>query len=178
MWRMRTRSTLALVAPTAAALAVALAACGGGGGTAAGKSEQEKFQEAALKHAACMRRHGVDVPDPKPNGGLIMSDQDVNPEEFERAVEACDKEVGKMPEPQLSQKEQREFRDAALKHARCMRAHGIDMPDPTFGANGTAQIEIGPGGGGPPLDDPAFKAANEKCQKYLGGGMMPGNPGG
>jgi hypothetical protein len=170
MASMTTRTTSALT--TAAVTALALAACGGGEGSgAAAKSPQEKFQEAALKHAECMRRHGVDVPDPKPGRGLVMDSRDVNPEEFDRAVRACDKQVGKPPVPQLSEKEQREFRDAALKHARCMRAQGIDFPDPTFGANGEVRIELGKGGA-PPPDDPAFQAAESKCRKYLGKGAV------
>jgi hypothetical protein len=160
----RTASAVA-VAALAALAALALAACGGGGGTS-GKSDREKFMEAALKQAECMRRHGVDVPDPKPNGGIVFNGDVGNPEQLQRAQRACDKEVGKLPEPKMSAKDEREFREAALKHARCMRAHGIDFPDPKFGANGTAQIKIEPGMG---PDDPAFRAADEKCRKLLGG---------
>jgi hypothetical protein len=151
-----------------AVTALALAACGGGEGSGSGTSEKEKFQEFALKQARCLRRHGIDVPDPKPGRGLIMDSRIANPEQFERAQRACEKEVGKPPVPELSEEEQREFRERALKHARCMRAQGIDFPDPTFGPNGEVRIELGRGGDGPPLDDPAFKAADAKCRKYLG----------
>jgi hypothetical protein len=161
---MSNRTTSAFIAAAVAALT--LAACGGGDGSGGGgKSDQEKFQEAALKHAECMRRHGIDVPDPKQGGGLVTNDESVPPDEMDRVMRACDKEVGKMPAPKLSEKEQREFREAALKHSRCMRKHGIDMPDPKFGPNGTVQIEIKPGQG---PDDPAFQAAEQKCQKLLG----------
>src|SRR5262245_51248913 len=158
---------------TTAVMAVAvtslvLAACGGDGdgGSGGGKSEQEKFQEYALKQAECMRRHGVDVPDPKPDGGLLMDNRDVNPEEFERAQRACEQELGEPPVPKFSEEQQREFREAALKFARCMRTHGIDMPDPTFGANGEVRIEMKGGGGALRPDDAAFKAAEAKCRKY------------
>jgi hypothetical protein len=164
------RATLALMAPTAAALALALAACGGGGGTA-GKSDRENFEEAALKHAECMRRHGVDVPDPKPNGGLMLNGEVANPDQLARAERACDKEVGKIPAPQMSAKDQREFREAVLKHARCMRAHGVDFPDPKFGANGTVSVEIKPGA---EPDSAAFQAADAKCRKLLGKAGMIG----
>jgi hypothetical protein len=169
MGPMTTHTTSALMA--VAVTSLALAACGGGEGSGGGKSEQEKFQEAALRHAECMRKHGVNVPDPKPGGGLVFNGDDVDPGQFERAVKACDKEVGKIPAPQVSEKEQREFREVALKHARCMRAHGIDFPDPTFGPNGEVRIEIksdSPGVQGGPLDDPAFKAADAACRKRLG----------
>jgi hypothetical protein len=44
-------------------------------------------------------------------------------------------------------------RQAALAYARCMRQHGIDMPDPKFDAQGHVQQQL-PGGVGP--DDPKF----------------------
>ena len=147
---------------------LALAACGGDEGSGGGKSDREKFEEYALRQAECLRRHGVDVPDPKPGGELLMDNRDVNPEEFERAQRACVKELGKPPVPELSEEEQREFREAALKFARCMRAEGIDMKDPSFGANGEVRIEIG-GDRTDPEADPAFKAAEEKCRKYQQG---------
>ena len=37
---------------------------------------------------------------------------------------------------------------AALDFARCMRQHGVDMPDPKVDAQGRVQIQIGPGSGG------------------------------
>jgi hypothetical protein len=171
MGPMTTYTTPAVLA--VAVTALALAACGGGEGSGSGgKSEREKFQDYALEQAECMRRHGVDVPDPEPDGGFLMDNRGVNPEEFERAQRACQKELGKPPVPELSEEEQREFREAALKQARCMRAQGIDFPDPTFGANGEVRIQL-KGNGGDPEADPAFRAAQEKCQKYL-----PTGPGG
>jgi hypothetical protein len=168
---MSNRIKFAVLAPTVVALALALAACGGGGGTA-GKSEREKIQEFALKQAECMRRHGIDVPDPKPNGGIMITGDSGNPEQLARAQRACEKEVGKPPAPpQMSGKDQREFRQAALKHARCMRQQGVDFPDPTFGPNGTVKIEIKPGAG---PDNAAVQAAEAKCRKLLGNGGMIG----
>jgi hypothetical protein len=160
------------MAVAVAVTSLALAACGGGEGSGTGKSEQEKFQEFALRQAECMRRHGIDVPDPKPGRGLVLEGDLANPEQFDRARRACEKEVGKPPVPELSEAEQREFREAALKHARCMRDQGIDFPDPTFGANGEARIELKADGDTPPPDDPAFKAAEEKCRKYIGKGAL------
>jgi hypothetical protein len=67
-------------------------------------------------------------------------------------------------------------KQAALEFARCMRQHGIDMPDPKFDANGrvTQELKGGPGGKGP--DDPTFKAAQQACQKYLPNGGKPTKP--
>jgi hypothetical protein len=64
---------------------------------------------------------------------------------------------------------------AALAFARCMREHGIDMPDPQFSGNRIAQeFKGGPGSKGP--DDPAFKAAQQACNKYLPNGGQPTKP--
>ena len=59
------------------------------------------------------------------------------------------------------------YRAAALRYGRCMRRHGIDIPDP--------KIEPGPGGQGirrqieiPPgmsQNSPAFVTADQKCER-------------
>jgi hypothetical protein len=48
---------------------------------------------------------------------------------------------------------------AALQFAACMRAHGLNFPDPTF-SGGNQQIHLGPGLN---LDSPAVKAAAKAC---------------
>ena len=59
--------------------------------------ERAKFQDAALKFAQCMRRHGVDMPDPDFSGGgggfLRLGGKGVDPNDpsFRRAQEACQK---------------------------------------------------------------------------------------
>ena len=160
-----TNRTIRFVLPAAAVTCLALAACGGGeAADSAGKSDQQQFEEAALKQAQCMRRHGVDMPDPKPGQGIVIDGRDVDPERLEQARRRCEEALGELPAPELSAKDQRELRTAALKHARCMREQGIDFPDPTFGANGAVKIEFS---GDVPLDDPAFRTADEKCRKHL-----------
>jgi hypothetical protein len=69
-----------------------------------------------------------------------------------------------------------------LDAAKCMRGQGIDMPDPTFDANGRPQFNNGgttgttaagaPGGGGGAgrifrSDDPKTQAARKACSKYF-----------
>jgi hypothetical protein len=69
----------------------------------------------------------------------------------------------------------KDFKQAALDFARCMRQHGIDMPDPQFNGKGiTQEFSARSGGKGP--DDPAFKAAQQACQKYLPNGGQPPKP--
>ena len=69
-------------------------------------------------------------------------------------------------------------RQAALQFAKCMREHGIDMPDPKFNANGGISITAHAGGNGPKPDDPKFKAAERACQKFMpkGGQTRRPNP--
>jgi hypothetical protein len=61
-------------------------------------------------------------------------------------------------------------RQAALNWARCMRQHGIDLPDPQFTAAGIAQQlpdrEV--------RNSAKFKAAEQACKQYLSnGGQAP-----
>jgi hypothetical protein len=59
--------------------------------------------------------------------------------------------------------------EGALKFSKCMRDHGIDMPDPQ--RVGTGGIKL-TGGKGLDFNDPKMKAAQSACQKYMqiGGG--------
>jgi hypothetical protein len=63
-------------------------------------------------------------------------------------------------------------RQMALAFARCMRQHGINMPDPKFSENLIEQrlptrAE---------QNSPKFKAAQQACQKYLPNGGQPTPP--
>ena len=195
------------------ALALAATACSGanhptGVATLAGahttttvkkskEAAKQEMQDAALAFARCMREHGVDMPDPtfdSGGGGFAIRQQGPaarpNDATTQAAQQACqpimDKAQQDMPQP--SPAEQAKMRDQALKFARCMRAHGIDMPDPTFDANGGAKIQMrassGPGadtgnggsvtnGNGanppPPGDDAKMQAAAKACGGPGGG---------
>jgi hypothetical protein len=146
-----------------AAMSSALAACGSE--SSSGGTSRAEFQEAALKHAECMRRNGIDMPDPKPGQGLVFDNRDVDPERLRRAEERCRKHLADLPAPELNEEDEREFRDRALRHARCMREQGIDFPDPRFGAGGRVTVELK---GDIPVDDPRFQAAEKKCSRHLG----------
>ena len=72
--------------------------------------------------------------------------------------------------------ERERAQDNALKFSRCMREHGVDMPDPTFTGHG---IQIGPGPGGKSAirpDDATFQAAQRACGKYLKNGLKQATP--
>jgi hypothetical protein len=71
--------------------------------------------------------------------------------------------------------------EGALKFAKCMREHGVDMPDPQRSGGGAIRIggpgnhKSGPGEKGKRLEgpDPKAKAANDACAKYLEAGGGP-----
>jgi hypothetical protein len=56
---------------------------------------------------------------------------------------------------------EREAREAALNYARCMREHGVDMPDPTFDGGGIKQKVPKP-----KLPKPKLQEAERACSKY------------
>jgi hypothetical protein len=62
--------------------------------------------------------------------------------------------------------------EGALKFSRCMRQHGVDMPDPKRDSNGGISLTGPPGGTRAKVGDPKMKAAQSACQKYMdtGGG--------
>jgi hypothetical protein len=176
-WRSGARLAVTVAA---CSTSLALAACGGGGGEASASPEdvRERFQEAGLKFAECMRENGIDVPDPKPGRGGILfggpGGEGPNPDDpkFREAEEKCRKHL-EAARPELSPEDEAEFRDSALKHARCMREHGIDFPDPTFDSRGGATIRMRPG-----FDprDPRVQEAERECRRFrpgIGGGPPP-----
>jgi hypothetical protein len=63
------------------------------------------------------------------------------------------------------------FRDAMLDFSKCMRQHGVDMPDPTFtdGAGGDTGGAVMMGGPGKDMDpnSATFKSAQTACQPIM-----------
>ena len=204
------------LATAAVALSLGAGACGSAKGNAVASlsghtsttaaashdraASKKEFEDAMLDYAKCMREHGVDMPDPTfsdTGGGKGMftvgapggAGPGKDSTAFTNADKACkpilDKAQQDMPQP--TPEEEAKMRDNALAFARCMRDHGVDMPDPTFDDQGRAQIEIKKpaggddksntvaGGGGServtvsPKDDPAFKAAMDACSSKDGG---------
>jgi hypothetical protein len=159
-----------LAAALLAASALGLAACGDDEAPAASQSADRKARDAELKFAECMREHGIDFPDPQDGPGLVKIGKDESPEELREAEKACEKFRKAIKPPELTEAQQQEFKKRALQHARCMREHGIDFPDPTFSEDGGANIRLGPGRIDPEDDD--FKAAEKECADKLGDGPI------
>jgi hypothetical protein len=63
-----------------------------------------------------------------------------------------------------------DIQEAALEFAKCMREHGIDMPDPVFDGEGNGAgggVLIQAGGPGESIDPQEMDAANEACQPIM-----------
>jgi hypothetical protein len=145
-------------------------------------------QDAALAYARCMRENGVDMPDPKvttAGDGGIKIDQGggapVSKEKLTAADKVCHPLMAAAgpggPGGHLSAEEL----DKLLQFAKCMREHGVDMPDPNadggfvtqISGNGDGSGTAGTGAMSP--DDPDFQAAQTACASLLPGKM--GKPG-
>jgi hypothetical protein len=152
----RLRHGLTLLLTTTAL--VAATGCGGSSDDDPPKDEAAAVQGQAIKFAKCMREHGVDMPDPKVSGegGRMLSMGAVQMDDAEAAdgaFKACEKLAPKAPA--MSAEEKQAATDEAIKTAKCMREHGVDMPDPT--ASGmTKMTDVDP-------DSPTFKAAIKAC---------------
>lgn len=129
-----------------------------GGPTAAdagGKSDEDKMRD----FAKCMREHGVDMPDPKPAGdgkgmAVTLGSKDGDTSKLDAAQQAC-KHL--MPNGGEMKPLSAEELDKMRKEAKCMREHGVDMPDPDPSGKGAMRI------GGPGDDPKKFEAAAKAC---------------
>jgi hypothetical protein len=98
-----TRSRMGLVPGLLLVLALAAAACGGGGGKGDGVASLGGNDEATsttspggddstqadLAYARCMRQYGINIPDPKPDGGIDMRGIEPDDPRFKAAERAC-----------------------------------------------------------------------------------------
>ncbi|MGW0827568.1 hypothetical protein [Streptomyces sp. NPDC002845] len=141
----RTRAGLALPA-VLLSLGLLTAACGGSGGgdqvasvnqskNAAEGSDKEKAKgdkDDPRAFAACMRKNGVDMKDPDPDGSALEFGGDgLDQEAMSKAMEACREymQTGSEAGAELSEKQKEHLR----KWTKCMRDAGFDVPDPDSG---------------------------------------------
>ncbi len=113
-------------------------------------------------------------------GAIITSSGgiDVKSDAYKSASAKCqpllDSSIGQIKvDPQV----QAEQRKQMLDFAKCMRAHGIDTPDPVFGDNGSVSVSASATGVGKGNADPgsdAYKAANTACGQGGAGGIAVG----
>ena len=171
------------IALAMALCAIGLVACGGGASSGSHESAADE-EETQLEFAACMRAHGVDMPDPQPGQeGMVFGVQKgpggkstgINPDDpkTKKAMAACEDKLGDIGQD-ISPEQKEEFKEQALAFSQCMRDHGIDMPDPQFSGDGKVKMRIGgPGSSGPSPESPAFQQAQEACQSKMPGGKGP-----
>ena len=164
---MTTRLLIAAVAVTASFVV----ACGADEKPTSGAANgADSSRQAMLDFAACMRENGIDMPDPKFEGGKVTQaiggpGKRINPDDLRKAQKACAKYQEAIKPPEMSDEESAEMKQAALANARCMREHGVpDFPDPIFDSSGGAQIritkELNP-------ESPAFQKAIKACEKTM-----------
>jgi hypothetical protein len=105
------------------------------GGSPTGVSDA--VQAARVKASVCLRAHGIDVPDLTPGGGRLAQALRViagyPPAKIQAAEQSCASEI-KQAFPNLANvtpAQQAQRRREATVFAQCMRAHGINFPDPS-----------------------------------------------
>jgi len=128
-----------------------------GGARSAGASPAPSADADGRAFARCMREQGIDVPDPEPGqGGLRILGQarGNDPAKTQAAVEACRHLLpngGELPRLDGEQLER------AREFAKCMREHGVDMPDPD--ADGRLRLPDNID-----VTDPKLREAAEACR--------------
>jgi hypothetical protein len=194
---------IALACLLTGGLAVGISACGSSSSaatassssaTAGSTSSSNARYEARLNLAKCLRGHGLNVPDPSPGAGAAggfggggggggfraLRDQP----NFQSAMQACAKyRRGAFGFGSLSPQQRAQFQQDLVKFAECMRAHNINIPDPSTSAGGgfgiLRQIPQSE------RSSPAFQSALQACSSNLpfrrgggasgaGGGATPG----
>jgi len=169
---MRLRALSALAVMT---VLLGLAACGntsnkngvasagsGAAAPAATASPSMDPRDAQLRFAQCMRENGIQVADPEP-GKPFQVNGGADPAKLQAAQKKCGPilQAGGMGPNANDPAEQ----DAMVKFAQCMRAHGVDVPDPQAGQGLKLQA--------PNVSQEQAEAAQKACQQYLPGAGSP-----
>lgn len=180
-------------------LASALVGCGGGEGPATGDevaslddaspdattdgstpaSAPVDIEDAMLAYTECMREQGIDLPDPRmtAEGGVAIELEggDLDGREMEAAEAECGPLMrDAMGDIEIDPEQQAEMEAQMLEFASCMREHGIDMPDPQFGADGSVRVQSMSTDPGAERDSDEFRAASDECGQD--GMLMAGPP--
>jgi hypothetical protein len=166
-------------AAAAISCALLLAACGSSSPGSGQTGTNASHAASLTKYSACMRSHGVpSFPDPSTrqsgddsfgiDGYNFNLPADVNTQSpaYQSADKACQSLIaGSGSVAARNPAFLAKAKQAALAHARCMRAHGVpNFPDPTISSNGGAIVQRS---GGPGINprSPAFQQAQKICAK-------------
>lgn len=163
-------------ATAALTLALAIAGCGGSSnssstaGTAAGGGRgspaQSQTSAKLEQFAQCMRSHGEPTfPDPTAQGRFVLpATLSTGSPQFQAADQAC---KSLAPAGALSgQPPTAQQLSEALRFVHCMRAHGVNLPDPT--PQGSFANKLQASGVNP--NTPQFAAALASCRTLLPAG--------
>ena len=165
-----------------------LAGCGSGGAaphvasvngrskdTPTKRSGKTDPKKAMLAFTKCMRAHGVDMPDPKfndngdrgggfsisgPSGGAGPADR-TKVDAANKACEPLMAAVVKNGPDKLDPAQEAKMKKQALAFTKCMRKHGIDMPDPDFGGGARKALPLASG-----TDKDKLDKANRACAQF------------
>jgi hypothetical protein len=130
---------------------------GAAGGAASGSpvaGAPAEETEQLRQFARCMRQHGVQVADPGSGGGFTMPTGLDSDPAAAQAMESCRPMLPNGGEPPVLSPAELE---GPLRFARCMREHGVNVPDPD--SRGQLRIEQTDG-----LSDQAMQDATTACQ--------------
>ena len=179
------------------ALAVGVSACGSSSSSSSSSavagtsvSSSSSRYTARLAYAKCMRAHGVNVPDPSPNGGpagggggggggggfQALRDSP----NFQTASQACASLRAKaFAFANVSPAQRAQFQQELVKFATCMRSHNIDIPDPSTSGGGGFGIfrQIPSSERNSPAFQTALKACSSALPRFGRGGAGGGAPG-
>ncbi|WP_327357205.1 hypothetical protein [Streptomyces sp. NBC_01304] len=136
---------------------------GGSGGQNNAAGDNGKSADDALKFRQCLRKQGIDMPDPEPGQdprGLTLG-EGTDPKKFQEALKKCGGSgTGRKGGGSLTQAD----KDKMIKFAQCMRKNGIDMKDPKLDG-GTA---MGEAMKIPKGQEKKFEKANKLCSQTNG----------
>ncbi|MEU9704486.1 hypothetical protein [Streptomyces sp. NPDC047981] len=113
-------------------------------------------EDDGVIYAACMRKNGVDVADPKPGEAPRLPEQ-----VSESVLDKAEKECGKAPGAQQQQAgsgglaSDEKYQELALREQQCLRENGYVVPETTE----TAQMPKMPG------EDPVLDRAIAACKE-------------
>ena len=106
-------------------------------------------------------------------GGVVQMPGNVDSDTFKAASKKCQPILAAaQSQIKIDPKVEAEQRRRMLDFSKCMRDHGIDMPDPVFGDSGTMTVTITTGDAASSGQDPQsgeFQAASKACGNDNGG---------
>lgn len=130
-------------------------------------------EEAFQEYTECMREHGIDMPDPGSEDGMISiegSSEDLDFSALDEAAAECDPILeAAFGEFELNPEQQAELMDQELAFAQCMRDTGVDWPDPDPNGGNTIALPDD-------VDPETVDAAIGKCSEeaFGAGGLVIG----